>query len=45
MMTQPDERRPSRRQMLEAEYLPNPYPLYHQLREADPVFWDEEEGH
>jgi cytochrome P450 len=31
--------------MLEAEYLPNPYPLYHQLREADPVFWDEEENH
>jgi cytochrome P450 len=24
------------------EYLANPYPLYHRLREHDPIYWDEE---
>ncbi|MBX5450932.1 cytochrome P450 [Thermogemmatispora sp.] len=24
------------------EYLANPYPLYHRLRERDPIYWDEE---
>lgn len=38
------KRRPSLRQALEETYLANPYPLYRQLREADPVFWDEEQG-
>lgn len=37
------ENRLSLRQMLDAAYLENPYPLYHRLREADPVLWDEEE--
>jgi cytochrome P450 len=23
------------------QHLENPYPLYHQLRETDPVYWDE----
>jgi cytochrome P450 len=31
-------------QMLDEEYLSNPYPLYHQLRAADPVYWDEGQG-
>lgn len=26
------------------EYTANPYPLYHRLRETDPVFWDEAAG-
>jgi cytochrome P450 len=26
--------------MLNPEYVLNPYPLYHQLRSADPVYWD-----
>ena len=43
MATQ-SERRLSLRQALEENYLENPYPLYRQLREADPVFWDEEQG-
>jgi cytochrome P450 len=30
--------------MLQTEYIANPYPLYHRLREIDPVFWDEEQG-
>src|SRR5262245_2739663 len=27
-------------QLLEPEVLANPYPLYHQLRTKDPVYWD-----
>ncbi len=38
------ERGPSLRQILDEEYLSNPYPLYHQLRAADPIFWDEDQG-
>lgn len=38
------ERKPSLRQMLHEEYLANPYPLYHRLRAAGPVYWDEEQG-
>lgn len=40
-MTQTNEQRPRLSQMLEAEYLSNPYPLYHQLRALDPVLWEE----
>lgn len=43
MATQ-SEHRLSLRQAVEENYLENPYPLYRQLREADPVFWDEEQG-
>lgn len=41
-MTQTNEQRPRLSQMLEAEYLSNPYPLYHQLRALDPVLWEED---
>ena len=41
-MTQTNGQRPRLSQMLEAEYLSNPYPLYHQLRALDPVWWDED---
>jgi cytochrome P450 len=34
----------SLRQVLEEPYLANPYPLYQQLRERDPVLWDEAQG-
>jgi cytochrome P450 len=34
----------SLRQTLEENYLENPYALYQQLRENDPVYWDEEQG-
>lgn len=43
MATQ-SERGLSLRQMLDEEYLSNPYPLYHQLRTTDPVYWDEGQG-
>jgi cytochrome P450 len=44
MVATQSERRLSLRQALEENYLENPYPLYRQLREADPVYWDEEQG-
>jgi len=44
-MTQTNEQRPRLSQMLEAEYLSNPYPLYHQLRALDPVLWEEDTSH
>jgi cytochrome P450 len=44
MVATQSERRLSLRQALEEMYLENPYPLYRQLREADPVYWDEEQG-
>lgn len=44
-MSPQSENRPGLRQMLDAEYLENPYPLYHRLREADPVLWDEEQNY
>src|SRR5579875_2463546 len=28
--------------VLQPEYTANPYPLYHRLREHDPIYWDEE---
>ncbi len=43
MMPFQNERGLSLRQVLQPEYLSNPYPLYQQLRETDPVFWDEEQ--
>lgn len=42
-MSAQNERGLSLRQVTQPEYLSNPYPLYQQLREVDPVFWDEEE--
>ena len=27
--------------LLQPAYTLNPYPLYHQLREQDPIYWDE----
>ena len=44
MVPTQNERRLSLRQAVQEEYLANPYPLYLQIREVDPVFWDEEEG-
>ena len=38
------EQKLSLHQMLEADYLSNPYPLYHRLRANSPIFWDEEQG-
>lgn len=38
------EHRPGLRQLLDTEYLANPYPLYHQMRSLDPVLWDEDQG-
>jgi cytochrome P450 len=38
------EHGPSLRQLLDEEYLANPYPFYRQLRAAGPVYWDEEQG-
>ena len=35
---------PGLRQAQDPIYLANPYPLYHQLRAAGPVFWDAEPG-
>lgn len=43
-MTTQDKQRLSLRQLLEEQYLADPYPLYRQLRETDPVFWDEAQG-
>lgn len=43
-MTTQGKHKLSLRQALEENYLANPYPLYRQLRETDPVFWDEEQG-
>ncbi len=28
--------------LLQPEYIANPYPFYHQLRDHDPVYWEEE---
>jgi cytochrome P450 len=36
--------KPSLRQTQDQIYLANPYPLYHQLRAAGPVFWDADPG-
>jgi cytochrome P450 len=41
-MAQTNEQRPRLSQVIEAEYLSNPYPLYHQLRALDPVLWEED---
>ncbi|HEY3991453.1 MAG TPA: cytochrome P450 [Ktedonobacteraceae bacterium] len=38
------EQKLSLHQMLNADNLSNPYPLYHRLRASNPVFWDEEQG-
>lgn len=43
-MPQHDACQLSLTQMLDPEYLANPYPLYHQLRTVDPVFWDKASG-
>jgi cytochrome P450 len=43
-VTTQGKHRLSLRQTLEENYLANPYPLYRQLRETDPIFWDEEQG-
>ncbi len=43
-MSSSTDHKPSLHQMLDEEYISNPYPLYHQLRAVDPVFWDEELG-
>ncbi|HEU5378883.1 MAG TPA: cytochrome P450 [Ktedonobacteraceae bacterium] len=43
-MSQTGEKKPSLSQMLDPEYLANPYPLYHQLRSLNPVLWDEGQG-
>jgi cytochrome P450 len=43
-MTSSADHKPSLTNMLSEEYLPNPYPLYHQLRAMSPVLWDEEQG-
>ncbi|MGH2509759.1 MAG: cytochrome P450 [Ktedonobacteraceae bacterium] len=40
-MSETNQRTPSLSQIPDAEYLANPYPLYHQLRTISPVFWDE----
>lgn len=40
-MSQTNQRTPSLSQVPDAEYLANPYSLYHQLRAISPVFWDE----
>jgi cytochrome P450 len=37
-----NENKPNIRQLLDPDYLANPYPLYQQLRQIDPVLWDEE---
>lgn len=39
-----DKNKLSLRQLLEEHYLADPYQLYRQIREADPVFWDEGQG-
>lgn len=43
-MSLQSESRPGLRQLLDAEYLANPYPLYHQMRSLDPILWDEDRG-
>src|SRR5690349_1125604 len=40
-MTQTNEQKLSLADGLRPEYAANPYELYRQLREADPVYWDE----
>lgn len=43
-MSSQEKPSPALRQLLDAEYLSNPYPLYHQLRALDPVLWDEDQN-
>lgn len=38
--SKPADDAPSLCHLLDPEVLANPYPLYHRLREHDPVFWD-----
>ena len=38
--SKPPQDAPSLYHLLDPEVLANPYPLYHRLREHDPVFWD-----
>jgi cytochrome P450 len=40
-MTQTNGEKLSLADGLQPEYVANPYELYHRLREADPVYWDE----
>ena len=40
-MSQTNQTTPSLADVLTPAYISNPYPLYRQIREVDPVYWDE----